>query len=470
MRAPITLDLHITYFNYPDVPPEGLFDHVAEMAKTAEDSGFSSVSFMDHLHQIPPMGSQELNMLEGNMALAGIAARTQKVSVGLLVGGVTYRNPALLAKMTTTLDVISGGRAIFGIGAAWFEAEHQAYGVRFPPLKERFEHLEDTLRIARAMFTEERATVEGTHHRVDGALNNPRPLRGDIPILIGGSGERKTLRLVAQYGDGCNLFGDVERVEAPARRARPPLRGRRARPGRDHAHADGGRDHRRHARGGREEEGGRGGGRRAARPARVDAGRRPRHDRRGGGRLQGGRHPGPDGDAARHVGPRDDRADGQDAGRGLRLTALAVTLYDVVLWVHVTAVVVAFGALFAYPIFLAVNARAPIAERAGLHRAQIAFSRRVTGPAIGVILLAGIYLATDAKLWDKAWVGISFVLLFVIAGLGATILRRGEERLEATADGGDEAGYAPRSRPCDVDPITLALIVFVIFLMTTKPF
>jgi F420-dependent oxidoreductase-like protein len=213
MRAPITLDLHITYFNYPDVPPEGLFDHVAEMAKTAEDSGFSSVSFMDHLHQIPPMGPQELNMLEGNMALAGIAARTQKVSVGLLVGGVTYRNPALLAKMTTTLDVISGGRAIFAIGAAWFEAEHQAYGVRFPPLKERFEHLEDTLRIARAMFTEERATVEGTHHRVDGALNNPRPLRGDIPILIGGSGERKTLRLVAQYGDGCNLFGDVERVK-----------------------------------------------------------------------------------------------------------------------------------------------------------------------------------------------------------------------------------------------------------------
>ena len=212
MRAPITLDLHITNFNYPDIPPERLFDHVAEMAKTAEDNGFSSVSVMDHLHQIPPIGPQEMNMLEGNMALAGIAARTEKASVGLLVGGVTYRNPALVAKMATTLDVISGGRAIFGIGAAWFEAEHQAYGFRFPPLKERFEHLEDTLRIARAMFTQERSTVEGTHHRVDGVLNNPRPLRGDIPILIGGSGERKTLRLVAQYGDGCNLFGDVERV------------------------------------------------------------------------------------------------------------------------------------------------------------------------------------------------------------------------------------------------------------------
>ncbi len=213
MRVPITLDLHITNFNYPDIPPDRLFDHIADMAKTAEDSGFSSVSVMDHLHQIPPIGPQELSMLEGNMALAGIAARTSKARLGLLVGGVTYRNPALLAKMCTTLDVISGGRAWFGIGAAWFEAEHDAYGVRFPPLKERFEHLEDTLRIARAMFTEERATVDGTHHHVAGALNNPRPLRGDIPILIGGSGERKTLRLVAQYGDGCNVFGDAERFQ-----------------------------------------------------------------------------------------------------------------------------------------------------------------------------------------------------------------------------------------------------------------
>ncbi len=151
--------------------------------------------------------------------------------------------------------------------------------------------------------------------------------------------------------------------------------------------------------------------------------------------------------------------------------AFAVTLYDLVLWVHVTAVVVAFGALFAYPIFLAVNARAPIAERAGLHRAQIAFSKRVTGPAIGVILLAGVYLATDAELWDQAWVGISFVLLFVIAGLGATVLRRGEERLEATAAGGDEPGYtAALATVRTWTLVTLALIVVVIFLMTTKPF
>jgi F420-dependent oxidoreductase-like protein len=185
---------------------------LSDIATTAEDSGFSSVSVMDHLHQIPPMGPPENWMLEGNLTLAALAARTKRVSLGLLVGGVTYRNPALHAKMTTTLDVISGGRAIHGIGAAWFEAEHDAYGVRYPPLKERFEHLEDALRIARAMFTQEKSTVEGTHHHVADVMNNPRPIRGDIPILVGGSGERKTLRLVAKYADGCNLFGDVDRA------------------------------------------------------------------------------------------------------------------------------------------------------------------------------------------------------------------------------------------------------------------
>jgi Predicted integral membrane protein (DUF2269) len=150
---------------------------------------------------------------------------------------------------------------------------------------------------------------------------------------------------------------------------------------------------------------------------------------------------------------------------------LAVSLYSLVLWIHVTAVVTAFGALFAYPIFLAVNARAPIAQRAGLHRAQIAFSKRVTGPAIGVVLLAGVYLATDAKLWDQGWVGLSFVLLLVIAGLGATVLRRGEERLESTAAGTDEAGYAAALATVRTwTLITLALIVVAIFLMTTKPF
>jgi alkanesulfonate monooxygenase SsuD/methylene tetrahydromethanopterin reductase-like flavin-dependent oxidoreductase (luciferase family) len=151
-------------------------------------------------------------MFDGNTMLAGIAARTEKLTLGTLVGGVTYRNPALLAKITTTLDIVSGGRAWCGIGAAWFEGEHIAYGYDFPPLGRRFEYMEEALQILRAMFTQGQATFHGEHFRVEAAYNNPKPIRGDIPILIGGSGEKKTLRMVAQYGDGCNLFGDGERV------------------------------------------------------------------------------------------------------------------------------------------------------------------------------------------------------------------------------------------------------------------
>ena len=210
MRAPITLDLHLPNFNYPGVGPDALFDKVAEIAQGAEAAGFTSITVMDHLHQIPPVGPRTNFMLEGPTVLAGIAARTAAINLGLLVGGVTYRNPALMAKITTTLDIISRGRAFLGIGAAWFEEEHDAYGFRFPPLKERFEHLEDTLQIARLMFTREEPSFEGRHHRISNVLNNPRPLRGDIPIVIGGSGEKKTLRFVAKYADGCNVFGDVE--------------------------------------------------------------------------------------------------------------------------------------------------------------------------------------------------------------------------------------------------------------------
>jgi F420-dependent oxidoreductase-like protein len=212
MRAPIQLDLHLPNFNYPGVGPDAVFEKLVDIATTAEEAGFSSVTVMDHYHQIPPVGPPENWMFEGNTMLAGLAARTKTIALGLLVGGVTYRNPAQHAKITTTLDIISGGRAFHGIGAGWFEAEHTAYGYPFPPLKERFERLEDHLRIARAMFTEDQATVEGRHHSVHDAYNNPKPLRGDIPILIGGSGERKTLRMVAQYADGCNLFGEGDQV------------------------------------------------------------------------------------------------------------------------------------------------------------------------------------------------------------------------------------------------------------------
>lgn len=148
-----------------------------------------------------------------------------------------------------------------------------------------------------------------------------------------------------------------------------------------------------------------------------------------------------------------------------------VTFYDVVLWVHISAVVTAFGALFAYPVFLAVNARAPLPERANFHRLQIAFSKRLTGPAIGVVLAAGIYLASDAHLWSKAWVSVGFVLLLVIAGLGATVLRRGEERLVASSEAGDEATYAATLATVKTwTAVTIVLIVITIFLMAAKPF
>jgi F420-dependent oxidoreductase-like protein len=213
MRAPFQLDLHVPNFNWPDTPPEAFFERLVEIAATAESSGFSSISMMDHLHQIANIGPAENWMMEGNAILAALAARTSSINLGLLVGGVTYRNPALLAKLTTTIDVISGGRAVLGIGAAWFEGEHVAYGFDFPPLKERFERLEDALIITRMMFTQDVSSYAGKHYRVENAFNNPKPIRGDIPILIGGSGERKTLRFVARYADGSNLFGDVERVK-----------------------------------------------------------------------------------------------------------------------------------------------------------------------------------------------------------------------------------------------------------------
>jgi F420-dependent oxidoreductase-like protein len=212
MRVPITLSLHLPNFNYPGVEADGLLEQLAAIATTAEESGYSGVTVMDHFHQIPGVGRRTNFMLEGNATLGALAARTSTANLGLMVGGVTYRNPALLAKTATTLDVLSGGRAFLGIGAAWFEEEHLAYGFGFPPLKERFERLEDALNIARRMFTDEESSYAGTHHSTENALNNPRPIRGDIPILIGGSGERKTLRMVAEYADGSNIFGDLDRV------------------------------------------------------------------------------------------------------------------------------------------------------------------------------------------------------------------------------------------------------------------
>ncbi len=152
-------------------------------------------------------------MLEAYTLLGALAARTTRASLGTMVTGVTYRNPAMLAKQVTTLDVISGGRAILGIGAAWNDDEHAGYGFEFPTVGERMDRLDEALAVCRAMFTEEAPSFSGRYYSIDAALNVPRPIRpGGIPILVGGSGERRTLKLVARHADACNLFGDVATI------------------------------------------------------------------------------------------------------------------------------------------------------------------------------------------------------------------------------------------------------------------
>jgi len=211
--TPVTrLGLQIPNFTFPGVADADLFETIAGIATTAENHGFDSVWVMDHLYQIGVVGPREDPMLEAYSLLSAVAARTTSAALGTMVTGVTYRNPALLAKIVTTLDVISSGRAILGIGAAWNDDEHAGYGYDFPTAKERLDRLEEALQICRAMFTEQAPTFEGRYSRIRSVLNNPKPIRGRIPILIGGSGEKRTLRLVAQYADACNVFGDPDGV------------------------------------------------------------------------------------------------------------------------------------------------------------------------------------------------------------------------------------------------------------------
>ncbi len=180
---------------------------LAAVARSADEGGFASLWVMDHFFQIEIVGPAEQEMLEGYSALSWIAGLTERVQLGTLVTGVTYRHPGILAKTVSTLDVLSGGRAWLGIGAAWFEREHVGLGVPYPPLAERFERLEETLRIAKQMWSGEAKPFGGRHYQLAETLNVPPPLaQPHPPILIGGQGERKTLRLVAQYGDACNLF------------------------------------------------------------------------------------------------------------------------------------------------------------------------------------------------------------------------------------------------------------------------
>jgi F420-dependent oxidoreductase-like protein len=207
------LGLQIPNFTYPGVADADLFERVSQVALTAERSGFDSVWVMDHLYQIAMIGPPENAMFEAYTLLGAIAARTSKVRLGTMVSGVTYRNPALLAKIVTTLDVISSGRAVLGIGSAWNEQEHIGYGFDFYTARERFERLTEAVQICRAMFTEQRPSFHGTYYRIVEAFNVPRPITpGGPPILVGGSGEKWTLRLVAERADACNLFGDVETI------------------------------------------------------------------------------------------------------------------------------------------------------------------------------------------------------------------------------------------------------------------
>src|SRR5215831_18845583 len=203
-----TFGFQIPGFRHAGAADAEMFDRTLDHALAAEASGFESVWVMDHFWQLPALGGPDEPILEAYTLLGGLAARTERVQLGTLVTGVTYRNPALLAKIVTTLDVISKGRAILGIGAAWFEEEHDGYGFEFPRAGERLDRLEEAVQICRALFRDERPTWTGRYYSIADARNVPRPVRaGGPPIMIGGSGERRTLRLVAQYADLCNVSG-----------------------------------------------------------------------------------------------------------------------------------------------------------------------------------------------------------------------------------------------------------------------
>jgi len=209
------IGLQISSFTWPG-GPAAIGPTLARIVRQADDAGFDSIWVMDHFFQIRGNGRIEEPMLEGMTALGFMAAHSERARLGLMVGGVHYRHPGLWVKATTTLDVLSGGRAWLGIGAAWNAEESRALAFPFPPLGERFEMLEETLQIAHGMFEGERgseAAFRGRQFRAERLLNSPQSLsRPRIPIMVGGGGERKTLRLVAQYADACNVFGSPEAI------------------------------------------------------------------------------------------------------------------------------------------------------------------------------------------------------------------------------------------------------------------
>jgi alkanesulfonate monooxygenase len=206
----VKIGLHVADFTFPS-GPQGLADDLTRVVTAAEEAGFARVSVMDHLWQIGVLGPPEHEMLEAYTTLGYLAARTERVELLAWVTAVTYREPGMLAKLVTTLDVLSKGRAWLGIGAAWNGEEAAGLGLPFPSTGERFERLEETLQICLQMWSDSDAPYEGKHYRLERTLNSPQALtRPHPPILIGGGGEKKTLRLVAQYAQACNLFGGPE--------------------------------------------------------------------------------------------------------------------------------------------------------------------------------------------------------------------------------------------------------------------
>ncbi|MEP9383610.1 LLM class F420-dependent oxidoreductase [Nocardioides sp. KR10-350] len=202
------MDLGLHYFTFTHPEWEStLTDRFTETARVADEGGVSLLTVMDHWFQMLHAGGPYEPMLEGYTSLGYLAGITDNVRLSLLVTGVTYRYPGLLAKTVTTLDVLSKGRAMLGIGAAWYDREHAGLGVPFPSTAERFERLEETLQICGQMWSDHDGAYDGKHYQLAETICLPRPVNGTVPILIGGGGERKTLRLVAQYAQACNLFG-----------------------------------------------------------------------------------------------------------------------------------------------------------------------------------------------------------------------------------------------------------------------
>jgi F420-dependent oxidoreductase-like protein len=201
------LGLHYWNFSKP-AEPAAIAGALAETARLAEQAGISSFTVMDHFFQMEAYAPADEPMLEGYTTLGYLAGRTERMTLGMLVTGVMYRHPGILAKTITTLDVLSGGRARLGIGASWYEREQRGLGVPVVPVGERFERLEETLQICQQMWSENDGRYEGRHYQLEETLCSPPPIsRPHPPIMIGGGGEKKTLRLVARYGDLCNLFG-----------------------------------------------------------------------------------------------------------------------------------------------------------------------------------------------------------------------------------------------------------------------